>query len=222
MTPERRIEGEDLWVSPLGDDLLAGVASIHLEAFNGYMNARLGSGYARAFLRWFMNDPQALALVARQGNGVLAGYVVGALEPYGKRLTRSILPAAAIALAARPWLLLDRRMVRTILGRLHLLPAGRTEQREKPVLESPVASLVGIGVAPSARRVGAGSALVAAFEDEARELGARSLRLSVYEDNLAALALYERCGWRVADLPRPPGAALYYYKTLPEPVNEPS
>lgn len=209
-------------ISPLREEGLADVASIHLAAFRGYMNARLGSGYARAFLQWFMRDSMAIALVARTEAGSLAGYVVGAVEPYGERLTRSILPAAALALASRPWLLFDRRIVRNILTRLHLLPIRPARRREKPDLAPPTASLVGIGVAPSARGMGAGTALVSAFEESARKLGAGSLRLSVYEDNRAARALYERCGWRTADLSRPPGAALYYYKEIPEKINDPA
>jgi RimJ/RimL family protein N-acetyltransferase len=34
------------------------------------------------------------------------------------------------------------------------------------------------------------------FRDESRRRGLAGMRLSVHNDNEAAIALYERCGWR--------------------------
>lgn len=51
-------------------------------------------------------------------------------------------------------------------------------------------------VAPGARRLGAGRALLLAAEDHAREAGAVRLELSTARDNLSAQALYESLGWR--------------------------
>jgi ribosomal protein S18 acetylase RimI-like enzyme len=57
-------------------------------------------------------------------------------------------------------------------------------------------SLVAIGVASSARNRGIGLCLMRTFEAKAKELGVRSLVLSVNMDRPAARRFYEKCGWR--------------------------
>ena len=58
-----------------------------------------------------------------------------------------------------------------------------------------IARLYSIAVAPQARGVGVGAALLAAVERGARRRGARRLRLEVRADNAGARALYERSGF---------------------------
>lgn len=50
-------------------------------------------------------------------------------------------------------------------------------------------------VAPSARRLGVGEALLAAAADHSRQLGAARLSLTTNVQNLAAQALYASMGW---------------------------
>ena len=54
---------------------------------------------------------------------------------------------------------------------------------------------LGLMVARSHRREGVGSALLAAAESWARDVGVRKLELSVFPHNAPALALYHRCGY---------------------------
>ena len=58
--------------------------------------------------------------------------------------------------------------------------------------------IVTLGVAPSARRRGAGRALLGDLLARARALGIASLTLEVAEDNAGALALYARLGFEHA------------------------
>lgn len=53
-----------------------------------------------------------------------------------------------------------------------------------------------VWVAPAARRLGVGGALLAAIEGWARSAGGSLLELSVMEDGHAAQALYTTCGYR--------------------------
>ncbi|GLS87523.1 molybdopterin-guanine dinucleotide biosynthesis protein MobC [Cypionkella aquatica] len=60
--------------------------------------------------------------------------------------------------------------------------------------------LDGICVAPAARGLGIGSALMTAIEAEARARGYASVRLDVIDSNWRAKALYQRLGYRVAKI----------------------
>ncbi|MBP1474912.1 GNAT family N-acetyltransferase [Frateuria sp. MAH-13] len=61
---------------------------------------------------------------------------------------------------------------------------------------STLARLYSIATAPAARGRGLGGTLLAAAEDAARARGCRGMRLEVRMDNTAAMALYERAGYR--------------------------
>lgn len=59
-----------------------------------------------------------------------------------------------------------------------------------------------LGVAPAARRSGAGKALMAAAEAWACQQGLDEVRLSVWLKNAGAMAFYDRAGYRAASLTR--------------------
>jgi GNAT superfamily N-acetyltransferase len=67
-------------------------------------------------------------------------------------------------------------------------------------------------VREAARRSGLGRALVEAAVDRARERGCRRIELDVNEDNAAARALYEACGFLTE--PKPPGRTLFIGRQL--------
>ncbi len=63
-------------------------------------------------------------------------------------------------------------------------------------LLGPDAELTRIAVGLGSRREGVGTQLLAAVQEAARTRGADRMLLDVAEDNLAALALYRRAGYR--------------------------
>ncbi len=67
-------------------------------------------------------------------------------------------------------------------------------------------------VREAARRSGLGRALVEAALERARERGCKRIELDVNEDNLAARALYESCGFLTE--PKPPGRTLFIGRPL--------
>jgi ribosomal protein S18 acetylase RimI-like enzyme len=67
-------------------------------------------------------------------------------------------------------------------------------------------------VREDARRSGLGRALVEAAVERARERGCRRIELDVNEDNAAARALYEACGFLTE--PKPPGRTLFIGRPL--------
>lgn len=201
-------------VVPLSRELIPAVARLQQQAFAGYLNARLGLRYQRAFIRWFYEAKDAIALVAMSESEGLLGYVVGAPIGYGARLNRAIFWPAVTSILLRPWLFLDGYFRHMVAGRVHILIGrGQTPTSGTPALPTPTYSLVGIGVLPEARGQGIGAQLVSAFEVAAVAQGARSVRLSIYPHNTTARRLYEKQGWQAQPNPSP-AAALYYYKIL--------
>lgn len=57
------------------------------------------------------------------------------------------------------------------------------------------AELISIGVAPSARKTGIGSAMLAIMTSDAKKNGAKKIFLEVAENNTAARALYDNNGF---------------------------
>lgn len=183
---------------------LPSAARIQVEAFRGYMNARLGPRYAQAMLNWFLNTQGTISLVAIEDERVL-GYVVGAPGEYGRGMSRAIMPAAIFAALLRPWLAFSGRIRRRAVERVRAM-FTKAQPKQSPAqalnLPAPVMSLVAIGVSTAARGKGAGALLMREFEQRSRALSMRSMRLSVYTHNSAARALYEKAGWTAA-----PGSA---------------
>lgn len=190
------------------------VIAVHREAFRGYMNTRLGDRYLRHFFEYFIAEPAAIALVSEGADGRIGGYVVGAPLGYSRALDRRILLPALTGLLTSPGLLLDARVRSTAFGRLRGLLRRPPPAPPAPVLPAPCMSLVGIGVSEAVRSRGHGRALLQAFEPRARSLGAKSMRLSVYEENRKARDAYERAGWQPFEGPVLPGYAMYYSQVL--------
>jgi len=169
------------------------IAQLHLQAFAGEIGPMVGLGYLRAFMRWFIETPEAISLVA-EADGAIVGYVFGAPDGYGPGLTRTLMPEIVLGVArnlARVVMHSSfRRQVRSRLTNLVL----RREPRSTIFEATPqrVFSLVGIGTAPHARGQGVGQALITELCTRAD----RSVILDVFKDNTAALALYARSGFR--------------------------
>ncbi|MGH9181999.1 MAG: GNAT family N-acetyltransferase, partial [Acidimicrobiales bacterium] len=91
-----------------------------------------------------------------------------------------------------------------VVGTVHLAFGSAWEPEWRALLPD-VPSLNGLGVAENSRRLGIATALVAAAERQARRRGLPRLLVGVEPGNHAALALYERLGWRVRPDRPPPG-----------------
>lgn len=200
-------------IVPITSALIDDVVRVHREAFAGYPNTRLGAGYARRFVSWFSTVGDGIALAAIDESGTVLGYVLGARGPYAYPLSRAVRGVAARAILLRPWLAIDRRIVRAVAARVRMwIRPVPVAANVAAVLVPPVASLVAIGTSRASRRGGVASALVEQFEERARALGVKTVRLKVYESNAAARSLYERRGWQPLHTPGADG--LTYWKLL--------
>lgn len=174
--------------------MIAAVAEIHLQAFLDYLNARLGKGYARALIRWFAQQEDAIALAAMDWDHQIIGYVIGAPASITQKLRRDLFGVTACSIMLRPWLILDKRLWKVGYARLRKKNDAETAGQDTD-LPKPTMSVFGIGVRPSQRRKGVGQQLLRVFEERAKTLGNRSLLLWVYVDKTMTRHLYERCGW---------------------------
>jgi ribosomal protein S18 acetylase RimI-like enzyme len=173
------------------------LAELHRDAFDGTIGAAAGIEYARSFVRWFMNGPDRAAIVADDGSP--QGYVIGAPNGYGPRITREL--AADMArgvLRHLPSVVLHPRFQRQVRARAaHLFlrrdPRGAIHDATPP----DAFCLVGIATHRDARGKGFGKALVNALCDHARRVGATSVVLDVFEQNQPAVALYHSVGFTV-------------------------
>ena len=188
--------GADIIITDIvGNEMVQVVSEVHLETFRGYLNARLGPGYAYALIHWFAQQKGAVALAAFDRNRQAIGYAIGASPSLAKKLQRDLAWITARSIVLRPWLILDKRLWKVGYARLVKKKDADNVDGE-PELPEPTMSLFGIGVEPPHRRKGVGQQLLLAFEERAKALKYRSLLLWVYADKATTRRLYEKCGWR--------------------------
>lgn len=206
---------EPFLVVPMTPDVLSDLSWLHMRGFKEALNTQLGKCYVYACIAWFCRLDGGVALVAKTHSNRPLGYLVGAPLGYSNNMTRDLLWVAARAVCIRPWLLL-RPQFRSIVKIKLAAIFKKARGPEGPVdLPLPTMSLVGLVVDPQFQRQQIGKQLIEAFEARARELGFRSIRLSVYPENIAARRVYEKCAWVPYAASISPGKAMYYYKVLP-------
>jgi len=88
-------------IVPIIWELILDVTQVHLDAYAGNMNTRIGSGYVRAFLNWFCQAERSIALAATDGTGNVIGYVVGAPLGYQSLMNRDLLWIAGAGMIVR-------------------------------------------------------------------------------------------------------------------------
>jgi ribosomal protein S18 acetylase RimI-like enzyme len=143
--------------------------------------------------------------------------VIGAPLGYDRFFKKRIFWFAACAIMAKPWLLVSRQFRAVSIARIKsLLGRSPKEPQDLPKLPEPAMSLVGIAVASAAQGKKVGYQLVRAFEAKASERGFRSLRLSVYPDNMSARRLYEKCNWQPVCPYANVTGGMYYVRLLSE------
>jgi len=196
------------------DDLNA-LTDLHCQAFPESRSTRLGKRYMRKMFRWFLEKQPKLCLGIEQ-EGQLAGYVVGAIGGYGRKIFRYAIIEVILGLLLHPGLWFRRGTFTLWHSYLQAFlpnkkPRAIPELREAPSVVN--ASLAGIGVAPKMQGKRIGKALMIAFEQAALSQGAGKLTLSVNMDNLAARRLYEGCNWKV-DSEEPQRNSVHYSKTI--------
>lgn len=186
-------------VRDLRADDLDAVTVLHRAAFPTNVLGRLGRRFLRAYLRTFLDSPDAVAWVAVGGDRQPVGFLVGVLDTARHRRhvrrehTARLALAAALGMLGHPGLA-GRLVARRITLRVARWRRGRA-QEESATPGGPVAVLTHVAVAEKARGSGTGSLLVARFEEAARSSGARRACLATLADDRGAGGFYRARGW---------------------------
>lgn len=200
---------------PLRLDHTSQVITIHREQFPGARSTSLGRPFLARMVNWFVINQPGLNYVAFASDEP-AGYILGAIGGYGRRLFRYALPEVLSGLSHNPKVLFQDRTYTLWSSYLRgLLPARKKQADEGPMIVK--ASLASIAVLSAYQGRGIGRLLIQAFEDGARGRGATSLGLSVEENNRPARRLYENCGWVLSKV-SPERGTVYYTKILRSPA----
>jgi len=199
---------------PLTEKFISQVVDIHSQAFKGQMNVNLGKIYLYGFFNWYVDYRDSISFVAIENGEHIRGYVIGAPLGYEIRMNRDLFWVTAGSLISRPALWFKRNIRDTVIVRAKMLLGFQQSKIDYPQLPLPVVSLVGIGVDPQYQKGGIGFQLMRIFEKKSEEMHMKSMRLSVYPDNLRARRLYEKCGWSAFSNFEQPKRAMYYYKEI--------
>ncbi|GAB2975358.1 hypothetical protein GCM10027049_07400 [Mucilaginibacter puniceus] len=196
-------------VAPFTNTDIKDIIPVHIKAFKGYMNAGMGHRYIQEFLSWFLAYPETITLKAVI-NGSTCGYVVGAPLGYDKFINKKLLKFVIVGTITHPLVLFHKNFFKVAFRKMILIfttpsVAKITNPDGKGI------SLVGIGIDENYAGLGIGQQLMVAFEEKARELGMDFMRLSVYDYNLKAIHVYEKCGWQKLAKKE---NVFYYFKTL--------
>ncbi len=194
-------------IRPLTRGDLAEASALHRKILDMEFLVRCGPGFMRAYYRAWVEAPGAIALVARDEDGVLLGVLLGATDPAihvramvrqsGARLAfRLALYAAGHPALARD--LLVTRGRRYVRGVARLAAARLTRTRESPSESGGARSgeITHVLVRADRQGSGVGRALLfaAVAEGDAADLDELVL---VTPPDLAAGGFYQHLGWRV-------------------------
>jgi len=195
-------------IKPLQQHQLKQLTAVHMDAFKGYLNTKIGKGYVFKFLQWFYQYPQGIVLVALVDDKP-AGYVLGAPMGYQKQMNQDLSKIAMWGTMTHPGVWVNAAFLNNLWSRFKVMVSKKSHQPSDQDIHA--FSLVGIGVASWARGNKLGSLLMEAFQDQVRQKGYSKMRLSVYGHNTAAKKVYTQNGW---SLQGPAGKVEVYSKVL--------
>lgn len=175
-------------LATLTADQLSRLAELHMETMRTLLSD-MGLPFVHRYYEIARRDPAVIGLCALDG-GDPCGYAVGTPDPgrlfAGLRCPAHWFARQLLRLAAFRPAVVAQLAVSALRSARHAVPPGGVE-------------LTYLGVAPAARGRGLGGRLLADFRREAFAAGHTAVALSVEADNAAAVALYDKAGFRTVD-----------------------
>ncbi len=195
----------DFNIEPGSLKFLESIVECQKKAFPSYFSTLLGDRFLKSLIRYYAKHPDGIMFVATLSSGDVVGIVSGGKPELRRIFSRrqifflifDIVIAAVKHKRVRIRLtqhLID--MAKKILVRFGAIKSKRLTE---PSIERNEnwCSLLNICTDPNFVGSGIGTALMKAFEQEARNRGYQTIRLSVHNGNDPAIALYKKCGWEV-------------------------
>ena len=187
---------------------LSELVRIHRISFKDHFNSRLGSSYAKAFIRWFgtSNEYDNIFICAVDGETEqLVGYICGARDGYSTSMNKKLMRLIIFSFLLRPWLIFDRRFyelfgpkLKSILGRSEYPDFNEFEQK----LPQPIFSVTSFALEPEYRNAGFGifllERLFAEFFKRMDEKKAGTIRATIRSSNKNIFKYYKSNKWLVA------------------------
>jgi len=175
-----------------GESDAPAVARLHADQISEGFLSFLGPRFLARLYRRIVRDPDSFLLVADLG-GHHVGFISGSTDVrglYRRFLVRDGIPAAW---SAAPRLIVGWRQVVETLGH------GTSGGAGGATGTGPGAELLSVAVAPDRQGRGLGRRLVESFLGELESRSCPSGHVVVGAGNVGAVALYERCGFVVAE-----------------------
>ncbi|HEY3313188.1 MAG TPA: GNAT family N-acetyltransferase [Anaerolineales bacterium] len=178
-------------LSQLNAAALKELAGLHMQVMHSLLS-ELGAALVLRYYQCAQMEPSALGLCKLSNQGAVEGWAMGSPDP-----------SALNARLRQPFPWFAGQMLRLACTHpgslLHLSGSILGASAANQVTPGQV-ELTYIGVAPSAQGKGLGTSLLAAFCQEARQAGYRSVALSVETDNPAAIRLYTSFGFKTTSI----------------------
>jgi len=210
MTEESVPDPDLLRLVQLSRESIRDMAVVHAAAFPNAMLSLLGSEIIGRYYLWQFDGPHDAVVLGSHIGGRLTGFcVAGVFRGALSGFVRANLPRIAVALLARPQLLMRPRVREKIgAGFKALWNSRRGRRRPTPRLrgseevvdgkgKSPASfGILALAVLPERRGLGDAQALMQEVELCARSRGFRTMNLTVAPDNERAVRFYRRNGWQ--------------------------
>ena len=182
------MEYERIPLSRLDDDQLKQLAQLHHSVMHTLLTD-LGLPMVLRYYRIARSDTSVIGISALDPSKKIIGWAMGSPHPdrINSKLRSPLLSFAfqiLRVLVTRPLILLQ--LMSSILS-----ATSETEMKRDAI------ELTYIGVAANQRGKGLGKDLLSRFVEMSREAGYRSVVLSVEKDNEAAIALYQKAGFKI-------------------------
>jgi ribosomal protein S18 acetylase RimI-like enzyme len=193
-------------IIPADEKHIDGLVECHISAFPGEFLTLLGPVFLKSFYKFYCTHPDAICIVAKDANTeFVAGLVAGGAPYVRSQFMRKYIPLYF------PLILFKGLINKKVRVRLfeHLknftlsiiikLKIKNNKSINLPPEDPPGtwSSLLSICTHRDYRGRGAAASLIEAFRTESAQRGYRTMRLSVHNDNIAAIELYKRSGWNI-------------------------